>query len=375
MSNINLGGQVVTFSYQHPATGRNFDTLLRNVIKPGVYNGGLLSKVDNTTIAIAPFDCWFNTGTDKACHISTTSIITLTVSSSTPIIYMTYTWSDSASNYIDFGSRAIGSTAVTNEIQLGIVTFSGGNVNSFDYSSRTVGLNDTSKNVYVESNLYFDPNQATYFTKSASNNIHTPNNISIGGSVTGNLNITGNVSAANIDNDNRLTANSSTKLPTQYAVKYYVDNPPIANTGSLVPVFYFTLAGVHTYNCYIWKEGLYLMNNYQHNGGAGLWFWPFYPQTTIPRYYLIGLGDSGNVTEGAVTFSNMINYTTVGVNGYISDFRETGGYVNLDAYQTQYVLLSPGLLKISANWGSIFEARYVKGITSMTLTSQYFSLA
>jgi len=157
MSTTNNGNQIISFDFKHIATGRNFNTLLRNILKPGIYSGGTLSKIDNSTIAISPFDAWFDVDTDKSCHISTSTPVQLTVTSAYPVLYMIFNWSDSENNFIDFLFRAVGSPVVTNEIQIGVVGFTGPNVNgTFDYANRTYGLYDESYNLYASENIYSD---------------------------------------------------------------------------------------------------------------------------------------------------------------------------------------------------------------------------
>jgi hypothetical protein len=273
MSNTDLGSQTVTFDYQEPATGKDFNTVLRTIIKAGLYSGAILSKIDNSTISISPFDAWFNVGTNRSCHISTSAPVVLTATFDKPILYMTFSWADIINNFIDFGFRAVGSQPVANEIQIGIIGFTGVNVNgSFDYSAKTVGLIDNVNNIYAQNLIKFDTINDVSISKSAPNMLSTPNNLSIGGSVnaggplvangyavvngmtvsgniniTGNeniggnsvingtaniggiitagnnVNITGNVSAANFDTDGTLAANSNTKIATQRATRTYAD--------------------------------------------------------------------------------------------------------------------------------------------------------
>lgn len=188
MSETNLGVQIITFDYQEPATAKDFNKLLRGVVKPGIYSGGQLSKIDNSTVSIAPFIALFYVGIDKAIVITTSSSISLTADSDNPILYMTFSWADTVHNYIDFGFRSSSSQPITNEICLGTIGFTGSIVNgNFDYSRKTSGLFDSSYNLYATNLLKFDTISNTYLTKSATNTLYTPNNLTVGGKITGDI--------------------------------------------------------------------------------------------------------------------------------------------------------------------------------------------
>lgn len=174
MSSVDLGNQNITFRYKEYTAGNEFNKQLREVLKSGIYKGGLLSKESNSSILLSTFDAWFNVDVDIACHISTSTIISLTVTEAQPILYMTYSWFNAITNFIDFGFKAVGDPPVTNEIIVGKVNFTGGVVDgTFDYSSRAVGLIDDSGNTYVTNTLKFDGINDCNMYKSSSNVIYT----------------------------------------------------------------------------------------------------------------------------------------------------------------------------------------------------------
>lgn len=169
MSSTPYGNPNVTFSFQEYCKGSTFSQLLRNVVKPGIYDGGLLSKIDNSTIAIAPFTAALNVGDDKLVTVSTSSSFNLTVAEATPVLYMSFSWADSSTNYPDYTFRAAGAGPSTNEICLGTVIFSAGNVSSFNYTNRTVGLiNNDSSSLYATGYLKFDATDSAYMYESSS---------------------------------------------------------------------------------------------------------------------------------------------------------------------------------------------------------------
>ena len=155
MSITNLGNQVVSLKFHAPATGAEVNKMLRGIIKPGVYSGGVVSIVggSGTTARIAPFRVVFNSSDgvidDKLVNIYTTADIDLIhTTTSENILYMTYTYNLSQVVYIDFGWRASTAPAVTNEVILCKVTFTGANMTAVDNGERTVGLFDTTSNLY-----------------------------------------------------------------------------------------------------------------------------------------------------------------------------------------------------------------------------------
>lgn len=181
MSSVNLGTQKIIFSYKYPAKGSDFSKYLRNIIKAGIYSGGALSKVDNSTIQIATFYAFFNVDTDKACVIYTQNTINLTVSVATPILYMTFSWLDATNDYIDFAFRAIGSVPVTNEITLGTVGFTGSNVNgTFDLTERTYGTLDANNNIIASNKIYFGTSLDTELYRLSANVLYTPDKLQTG---------------------------------------------------------------------------------------------------------------------------------------------------------------------------------------------------
>jgi hypothetical protein len=156
MSIINLGNQEISFQYKEPAQSKEFNKYLRKIIHPGFYDGYTFSKINNSTVAISVGTAWFNVDTDKAVSISITTAVNQTVLEATPILCLSFSWSDTTTNYIDWTWRAIGEATATNEIIVGKVNFSGGIVDgTFDYTNRTVGLIDTTGNIYVSQYIKF----------------------------------------------------------------------------------------------------------------------------------------------------------------------------------------------------------------------------
>ena len=140
MSVINLGNQYITFDYKHPAKGKDFNTLLREAIKPGVYKGGIITPTGGAEISIAPFVVYINVGDDKLCRVETRAAVNISVTEATPVIALTYTWANVSENWLDFNQRASGSAPLTNEIVLGECEFAGGVITGINYDDKTWGI-------------------------------------------------------------------------------------------------------------------------------------------------------------------------------------------------------------------------------------------
>ncbi len=144
MSILNNGSQIITFDYEHPAKGDNFNTLLRGVVKPGFYSGSGIIDAGSNDITIPTFNAYLNVGTDKVIHVSTSENFdySATPASDLDYLYMTYTWSDTIENWLDFAVRDVTSDVVTNEVILGTIVSSGGTISSVNSNGRTLGLFD-----------------------------------------------------------------------------------------------------------------------------------------------------------------------------------------------------------------------------------------
>ena len=139
MSYINLGNQIINFDYKEPLEAGEFNKLLRDILNPGIYAGGLVTVGGTSTISIAPFTALLHVGTDKAITAKTTTVVSQTVSEIAPIVYIQYVWENVIENWLDFKTRAEGTSKALNEVTLGTATFNpDGSVLGFSYESRMV---------------------------------------------------------------------------------------------------------------------------------------------------------------------------------------------------------------------------------------------
>jgi hypothetical protein len=139
VSITNLGNQYITFDYRHPATGRDFNTVLRGAIQPGIYEGGEITITGANTVSIAPFIAYLYSSTDKLVRVETRTAVALTIAESTPVLSITLPWADVVENWLDWNQRAHGSTVITNEVCLGEMIFVDSAINSIDYTVKNWG--------------------------------------------------------------------------------------------------------------------------------------------------------------------------------------------------------------------------------------------
>jgi len=139
MSIINVGQQTIGWDFKHQLKGSKFNTILKGLIKPGIYSGGALSIDTGNEIEIAPFKAAFTTDTDKIVMIDTASVVPLTLSETNCLVYATYSWQDVVENWLDFAVRDPLGAPVLNEIVFGVGIYVGGVLTSFDYTLKTRG--------------------------------------------------------------------------------------------------------------------------------------------------------------------------------------------------------------------------------------------
>jgi len=135
----NLGGQVPTVKYFDPVDSAVANRIAIGVRKSGIYSGGYLTRVNDTTVTVSIFDIEIqdSVGTGNQIRCYTTSSVNVTVSSATPYIVLRWTYTGSASvDYVDFKVLALGSILST-DIIVGLCQFSGSVLTGFDYTSRT----------------------------------------------------------------------------------------------------------------------------------------------------------------------------------------------------------------------------------------------
>lgn len=152
MSIINQGAQKISFDYKEPLKGSEFNKTLRDLAKPGIYQGGTLTRIDDVTVRISPFVAYVNVDTNKVVRIQTASTVDVIVSPSSDLVYVSYEWLDVIENWADFSVRSSSDSPAYNEVAFGKCIFAGSVLTGFDtsHSYRDTGLLDDNYNVHTD---------------------------------------------------------------------------------------------------------------------------------------------------------------------------------------------------------------------------------
>lgn len=142
MSDVNNGTQTNFLDYQFEASTEEVAKINTKLLKPGIYNGGTLTIDSGDDILISPLIALCETSTGQVIRITTAQNATLTLDSTTPYAILSYTWDNSLNWYADFTAKAVGDIT-TIDVILGMGTYVGPTLTSFDYSSKTWGLFDS----------------------------------------------------------------------------------------------------------------------------------------------------------------------------------------------------------------------------------------
>jgi hypothetical protein len=188
MSILNLGTPTITYRYQEDAKGSSFNQTFKNILAPGIYNGGGLSFVGNN-ITLAPYDALFTSTNNQLIAIHTSASIDLSgaqptgfglgaIVSTTPYIAMTFVWSDSTTVYPDYIFANSSILANSSYLILGMATFSGSVVTGFSYD------NATYPPAYTPSSKQFLIKGTTDSTSSSTGCLITSGGVGIGKSLT-----------------------------------------------------------------------------------------------------------------------------------------------------------------------------------------------
>ena len=211
MSSTNLGNQYLTFDYKHPAKASDFNTALRGVVKPGFHTGGALSIITSgTQISIATFTAFLNVDTTKLLRVETRTTVVLTPTPSLPNMYMSYTWADTADNWVDFKCVASDYTPTANEVFIGTAIFTASTITSTsitgrDYTFYQYGGNLSLGSGQLISNLATGTAPFTIASQTLVTNLNADK-----------------FDGADLSTDSTLSAVSDVLVPTQKAVKDYV---------------------------------------------------------------------------------------------------------------------------------------------------------
>lgn len=133
----NIGSQKISQIFFNELTSININQIAKDVRKLGIYSGGYLTKVNDTTVQLSPFACEIGDGTYQVrCETSDTVNITV----STTNIYLVLRWAYTGSNINDYVSFVTTNFAgvLSTDIIVGKCVFVGSTLQTtFDYANRT----------------------------------------------------------------------------------------------------------------------------------------------------------------------------------------------------------------------------------------------
>ncbi len=131
-----IGSQIITLKFFDPVDSYVVNRLAKEVRRLGIYSGGYLTKVSDTSASLSPLTCEIGDGTYQV-RGQTQSAVSVTVSTATPYIVLRWTYTASASiDYMDIVAVALGSIAA-NDVVVGKCVFAGSTLTGFDYTLRT----------------------------------------------------------------------------------------------------------------------------------------------------------------------------------------------------------------------------------------------
>ncbi len=137
MGTTNYGNQDLSFDFKEPGKSENFNKLNYKLFPSGIYSGGLLTRVSNSSVTIAPLVCYMDDDTSEVgVRIKTATVVTKEVSSAYPYLILRFSWLNLENNFMDIESVAY-SGILTGDLVIGRCVYDGGSLISFDYTRRT----------------------------------------------------------------------------------------------------------------------------------------------------------------------------------------------------------------------------------------------
>jgi len=141
MALVNTGGQNITFKFNQEGLSKDFNKIYYKIITAGIYDGGELEKINNSSVRLHPLTCYVEDSVaELGVRVQTTENVTIEgVAEATPYIVIRFEWVEEEENYADF-IAVDESSITTDDIIVGqAVYISGALQETFDYTRREVG--------------------------------------------------------------------------------------------------------------------------------------------------------------------------------------------------------------------------------------------
>lgn len=130
----NVGGQTISVLFHSVANSSVWNKRQLNVRQTGIYTGGWLGVVNNTTASLTSLACEITDGTYQI-RAATSLPVNVTVSSATPYIILRWAYAGAVTDYMEILAVA---SPNANDLIVGKCTFSGGGaLNGFSYTERS----------------------------------------------------------------------------------------------------------------------------------------------------------------------------------------------------------------------------------------------
>jgi len=146
----NKGTQALSIDFKAPAKGREFNKLLHNIIKPGVYKGLTVSIDTANKINIAPgyafLNCAFESETARGTLVRfQTTIASEEIPQSTAgqdeVVYLLFEYKEIIENWVGIYHGNVNASLPDNAVVICNLTYDGsGNITSVSYTNKTWGL-------------------------------------------------------------------------------------------------------------------------------------------------------------------------------------------------------------------------------------------
>jgi len=138
------GTQTITFDYKQDATSISFNQILRKIMKPGIYEGGLLTRVDNTAVSLSAYTAIVYASNEDtvAIRVETENAYNVSISAAAPYIVLRFEWHNQESNFVEAIAKSeadIASEDPTGDLYVivGKGSFTGSTLSeTFDYTDR-----------------------------------------------------------------------------------------------------------------------------------------------------------------------------------------------------------------------------------------------
>lgn len=156
MGTTNYGNQIITSDFRMPLTSEEMGKIDYKLREPGIYEGGTLTKINDTTVEISPLVCYIRdddyvidagppANQGLGVRVVTLEAQQISVTTSTIYIVLRYIYAQSENNFMDMLSVTYASIE-PDDLIVGRCVFDGVTLLAdFDYTRRSIPINDSIK--------------------------------------------------------------------------------------------------------------------------------------------------------------------------------------------------------------------------------------